>query len=223
MKSKGQKQILWNLYSSCTGALVQKLVDLEPVFFSLSKYLRLPLLPLPVLLPSYVNVRTSFSSSNSWSNGVLACDTRTSGSVNPDGPAPKGMLANYALFLTTVVPRSVNQQIPPLAPPLAVPSLPLSPASLPLPSELPSPLERSSFDRQGRGGGGWGGDAWGTMVSARVEEADVRDALVDRDMGESILCRWRYRILPGFSPGDCPYVVSPLGCLMNGFEGSQFL
>lgn len=59
-------------------------------------------------------------------------------------------------------------------------------------------------------------------MSARVEEADVRDALVDRDMGESILCRWRYRILPGFSPGDCPYVVSPLGWLVDGMKGVDF-
>lgn len=39
------------------------------------------------------------------------------------------------------------------------------------------------------------------------EEADVRDAVVDRDVTESIVCRRRYRILPDFAPGDRPYVV----------------
>lgn len=45
-------------------------------------------------------------------------------------------------------------------------------------------------------------------VAAQFEEADVRDAIVDRDVGESIMCRRRYRILPDFASGDRPYVVS---------------
>lgn len=101
--------------------------------------------------------------------------------MNPDGPAPKGMLANYTVLLTTV-------------PPSAARPLHLSPVS--------SPADASTA-----------GPGTGTAKSAAAaaaacgEEADVRDALVDRDVGESIVCRRRYRILPDFRPGDRPYVV----------------
>lgn len=97
--------------------------------------------------------------------------------VNPDGPAPKGMLANYTVLLTTV---------PPPRPPS--PSSPLPSVSSPDDAAVPTP-----------------GTA--AVAAAYGEEADVRDALVDRDVGESIVCRRRYRILPDFGPGDRPYVV----------------
>lgn len=82
--------------------------------------------------------------------------------VDPEGPAPKGMLANFTVLLTT----------------------------LPPPPRPPQPLSVSA------------------AAVAYEEEADVRDALVDRDVAESIVCRRRYRILPDFGPGDRPYVVS---------------
>lgn len=87
--------------------------------------------------------------------------------VNPEGPAPRGMLANFTVLLTTVPP-------PPRPP-------------QPLPGSEPA--------------------AAAAAVVVGREEADVRDALVDRDVTESIVCRRRYRILPDFAPGDRPYVV----------------
>ncbi|CBJ48804.1 conserved unknown protein [Ectocarpus siliculosus] len=98
--------------------------------------------------------------------------------VNPDGPAPKGMLANYTVLLTTVPP-------PPPSPSSPLPSVSsLGDAAVPTP----------------------GATATVAVAAAYGEEADVRDALVDRDVGESIVCRRRYRILPDFGPGDRPYV-----------------
>lgn len=99
--------------------------------------------------------------------------------VNPDGPAPKGMLANYTVFLTTVPP------------PPPSPSSPLPSVSSPGDAAVPTP----------------GAAVVVAVAAAYGEEADVRDALVDRDVGESIVCRRRYRILPDFGPGDRPYVV----------------
>lgn len=104
--------------------------------------------------------------------------------ATPDGPAPKGMLANYTVLLTTVPPPTPAHQ-------------PSSPAE-------PSPRAPHLGWSLSHGSGG----PVVAAPAARVEEADVRDALVDRDMGESIVCRRRYRILPDFSPGDRPYVVS---------------
>lgn len=102
----------------------------------------------------------------------------TSGAaVDPSGPAPKGMLANYTVIVTTMPP-SRSQ------PPLPVPRPPAS---------------------------GTRAAAVAVALAAETtygEEADVRDALVDRDVTESIICRRRYRILPDFGPGDRPYVVS---------------
>lgn len=42
-------------------------------------------------------------------------------------------------------------------------------------------------------------------------QADVRDVVVDRDVGESIVCRRRYCILPDFRAGYRPYVVRRWG------------
>lgn len=111
--------------------------------------------------------------------------------VNPDGPAPKGMLANYTVLLTTVPPsRSAR---PALLPPVSSPT----DASTARPGTGTAELSASAA-------------AAANAAAAAVlcqEEADVRDALVDRDVGESIVCRRRYRILPDFHPGDRPYVV----------------
>ncbi|CAM9746916.1 unnamed protein product, partial [Ectocarpus sp. 8 AP-2014] len=100
--------------------------------------------------------------------------------VNPDGPAPKGMLANYTVLLTTVPP------------PPPSPSSPLPSVSSPGDAAVPTP--------------GAAAAAAVAVAAAFGEEADVRDALVDRDVGESIVCRRRYRILPDFGAGDRPYV-----------------
>lgn len=104
--------------------------------------------------------------------------------VTPDGPAPKGMLANYTVLLTTV-------------PPSATAVMTTAPQSMP---PVAPAISRRSSSNELRAG-------------ARIvpgEEADVRDAVVDRDVAESIVCRRRYRILPDFGPGDRPYVVRVL-------------
>lgn len=113
--------------------------------------------------------------------------TVSGASVTPDGPAPKGMLANYTVILTTLPER----------PPEPSPS-PLGLREMWSNSSDDNPLVES-------------GAATTAAVSyspANFEEADVRDVVVDRDVGESIMCRRRYRILPDFVPGDRPYVVS---------------
>ncbi|CAM9870807.1 unnamed protein product, partial [Laminaria digitata] len=107
--------------------------------------------------------------------------------VTPDGPAPRGMLANYTVVLTTVPPPR-----PPTPPPIGSPPRPMSP---PVPWRSPKNGARARAARAGA-----------AATTACGEEADVRDALVDRDVTESIVCRRRYRILPDFGPGDRPYV-----------------
>lgn len=104
--------------------------------------------------------------------------------ASPDGPAPKGMLANYTVLLTTVPPPT--------------------PTNPPSSRDGPSPRAPTLGWSRSHGSGSLAV----ASPAARVVEADVRDALVDRDMGESIVCRRRYRILPDFSAGDRPYVVS---------------
>ncbi|CAM9838191.1 unnamed protein product [Scytosiphon promiscuus] len=105
--------------------------------------------------------------------------------AKPDGPAPKGMLANYTVVLTTV-------------PPPPTPASQLPPTTGPMQGAATPP--------------GSGHAAHAKMAAAAAaaatygEEADVRDALVDRDVTGSIVCRRRYRILPDFGPGDRPYV-----------------
>lgn len=111
--------------------------------------------------------------------------------ATPDGPAPKSMLANYTVLLTTVPPPTPATQ-----PPAPGGTLPQAP------EVGRSPLKCS----------GGADEAPAGVPAARYEEADVRDALVDRDVGESIVCRRRYRILPDFVAGDQPYVVSAVRC-----------
>lgn len=111
--------------------------------------------------------------------------------ATPDGPAPKSMLANYTVLLTTVPP------------PTLAPQPPTPDGTMPQAPEVGwSPLNLS----------GGADEAPAGVPAARYEEADVRDALVDRDVGESIVCRRRYRILPDFGAGDRPYVVSAVRC-----------
>lgn len=102
--------------------------------------------------------------------------------VTPDGPAPKGMLANYTVVLTAVPPPSAATETEAkVAPPETA-------------------TEREACVAAAA--------AATTVIMSVGSVADVRDALVDRDVAESIVCRRRYRILPDFVAGDRPYVVS---------------
>ena len=120
--------------------------------------------------------------------------------MTPDGPAPRGMLANYTVVLTTVPPPR-----PPL-PPIGSPLRPMSPI-VPWRSPKNGVRARAAAAAAGVGAGAGAGAGAAATTAAWGEEADVRDALVDRDVTESIVCRRRYRILPDFRPGDRPYVV----------------
>lgn len=99
------------------------------------------------------------------------------------------MLANYAVLLT-----AVSSSPPPLTN--------IKPRSIPVQSSATTPPQRSPASEAAHGVEGTA-----AMAAACQGQADVRDALVDRDVTESIVCRRRYRILPNFEPGDRPYVV----------------
>lgn len=150
---------------------------------------------------------------------VLCLSFTCSGAaVTPDGPAPKSMLANYTVLLTTEV-------TPTWRPQLSLPNHPSPPTP-----ETPRLGWSSSSGSESASAAVLAGGVAKVPVAAsspaaRFEEADVRDALVDRDVGESIVCRRRYRILPDFKPGDRPYVVSESGddsCFVSSRNGRCF-
>lgn len=110
------------------------------------------------------------------------------------------MLANYTVLLTTVPPTALERS------PSRSPLPPLR-CSSGGPSSETSPLAATSGLSEAAVPSAAATAAIAKPAGAFGDEADVRDALVDRDVGESIVCRRRYRILPDFRPGDRPYVV----------------